>query len=103
MIYLEQIMEQVEGSQMQLSRQSEQERREYVQRQAVDEAVFMSSFLPRSLNQVADYDIQRLQDGDVEETYAHAVAALTGNSEVVEAYQSYNSQQEANNVHLPSH
>ena len=100
MIYLERIMEQVEGSQMQLSKQSEQERREYVQRQAVDEAVFMSSFLPRSLNQVADYDIQKLQDGDVEETYAHAVAALTGNSDVVEAYQSYNSQQKANNVQL---
>ena len=89
MRYLEQIMEQVEGSRLQLAQQSEQERREHIQQQEVDEAVFMSSFLPRSLNQVADYDIQKLENGEVEETYAHAVAALTGNHVVVEAYQNY--------------
>ena len=43
----------------------------------------MSQFLPRSLNQVADYEVSKIQEGDVEETYALAVAALTGNEDVV--------------------
>ena len=30
-------------------------------------------------------DIQKLEDGEVEETYAHAVASLTGNQDVVDA------------------
>ncbi|KAL3906276.1 MAG: hypothetical protein SGILL_009337 [Bacillariaceae sp.] len=30
-----------------------------------------------------------MEQGKVEETYAHAVAALTGNQEVVEAYKNY--------------
>jgi RIO kinase 1 len=34
---------------------------------------------------VADHEIKKLQDGEVEDTYAHAVAALTGNKDVVEA------------------
>ena len=34
----------------------------------------MSQFLPRSLNQLADYDVGKIEEGDVEETYAHAVA-----------------------------
>jgi len=89
MEHLERVMKEVEDGYKQLSAQSEQERRETDQRNAVDEAVFMSSFLPRSLNQVADYDIKQLENGEVEETYAHAVAALTGNQEVVEAYKSY--------------
>jgi RIO kinase 1 len=38
---------------------------------------------------VADYDIKQLQNGEVEETYAHAVAALTGNQDVVDAYKNY--------------
>ena len=46
----------------------------------------MSQFLPRSLNQVADHEIRKLAEGDVEDTYALAVAALTGNAEVVEAH-----------------
>ena len=54
------------------------QQREQEQKEAVDEAVFMSQFLPRSLNQLADYDIQQIQDGNVEDTYAHAVAELTG-------------------------
>ena len=45
---------------------------------AVDDAVFMSQFLPRSLNQVAEHEIAMIEDGDVEGSYAHAVAALTG-------------------------
>jgi RIO kinase 1 len=64
---------------------SEQERRQAQQQEQVDEAVFMSSFLPRSLNQVADYEIQQLQQGTVEDSYALAVASLTGNPAVVKA------------------
>eukprot|EP00984_Skeletonema_dohrnii_P030375 scaffold21775_cov82-Skeletonema_dohrnii-CCMP3373.AAC.1 len=61
------------------------ERRALNQQESVDEAVFMSQFLPRSLNQVADYEdeVSKIQEGDVEETYALAVAALTGNEDVV--------------------
>ena len=89
MEFLERIMMEVEESYKNRSKQSEQVRREQNQQEAVDEAVFMSSFLPRSLNQVADYDIRQLEKGKVEESYAHAVAALTGNQDVVEAYQNY--------------
>jgi len=89
MNYLEGVMKEVESSLKKLSTQSEKERRDHDQQNSVDEAVFMSSFLPRSLNQVADYDIKQLENGEVEETYAHAVAALTGNQEVVENYKNY--------------
>lgn len=89
MEFLEKIMVEVEESYKNRSKQSDQDRREQSQQEAVDEAVFMSSFLPRSLNQVADYDIRQLEKGKVEESYAHAVAALTGNQDVVDAYQSY--------------
>lgn len=82
---LDRIMEHVDETTDRLNLESEQSRREETQREAVDEAVFMSQFLPRSLNQVADHEIQKLQEGEVEDTYAHAVAALTGNSDVVEA------------------
>lgn len=82
---LDLIMKHVDETSSRLQNVNEQSRREEIQREAVDEAVFMSQFLPRSLNQVADYEIQQLQDGEVEETYAHAVAALTGNKDVVEA------------------
>ena len=64
---------------------TESDRREEKHREAVDEAVFMSQCLPRSLNQLAEHEIAQIEDGDVEETYAHAVAALTGNEEVVDA------------------
>ena len=86
MKYLEKLMDEVEQYHAKLSRSTDQERREFAQREASDEAVFMSSFLPRSLNQVADYDIKQLEKGNVEESYAHAVAALTGNPDVVEAF-----------------
>lgn len=89
MEHLDKVMKQVQDSQKHLADQSEQERRENQQRESVDEAVFMSSFLPRSLNQVADYDVRQIEKGEVEETYAHAVAALTGNQDVVEKYKSY--------------
>ena len=64
---------------------TEEERRTQTQHESVEEAVFMSQFLPRSLNQLADYDVSKIEEGDVEETYAHAVAALTGNEDVVVA------------------
>lgn len=89
MEHLEKIMKETGEFYNCLENQSDQERREQNQRDSVDEAVFMSSFLPRSLNQVADYDIQQLENGEVEETYAHAVAALTGNQDVVDAYKEY--------------
>lgn len=87
--YLDKAMEDVELSRKALSQQTVQERREHEQRDAVDEAVFMNSFLPRSLNQVADYDVRQIEKGEVEATYAHAVAALTGNQDVVDLYKTY--------------
>ena len=89
MNYLEDVMKEVESSFQKLSTKTEKERRENRQQNSVDEAVFMSSFLPRSLNQVADYDIRQIEKGEVEETYAHAVAALTGNHDVVEKHKNY--------------
>jgi RIO kinase 1 len=85
MAKLDEIMAQVVHNTTKLTQSSEQTRREHTQQEAVDEAVFMSSFLPRSLNQVAEYDIQKLEQGDVEETYALAVASLTGNQDAVDA------------------
>ncbi|KAL7473087.1 hypothetical protein ACHAXS_013490 [Conticribra weissflogii] len=82
---LDSIMEHVDSNAMLMEKASENERRALDQQESVDEAVFMSQFLPRSLNQVADYDVGKIEVGDVEETYAHAVAALTGNEDVVEA------------------
>ena len=64
---------------------TEHERRAQHQQESVDEAVFMSQFLPRSLNQVADYEVGKIEEGDVEETYAEAVALLTGNKDVIAA------------------
>lgn len=85
MARLDEIMAEVDQSAQQFSTSSQQERREHSQQESVNEAVFMSSFLPRSLNQVAEYDVQKLERGEVEETYANAVASLTGNQNVVEA------------------
>ena len=82
---LDGIMAAVEENTENLKMVSEQTRRERKQQEEVDDAVFMSQFLPRSLNQVADYDIAQIQRGKAEEGYAHAVAALTGNKEVINA------------------
>lgn len=68
--------------------ENEHIRREAKQKEAVDEAVFMSQFLPRSLNQVADYEISQIEKGQVEKEYAAAVAALTGNQEVIDSVSS---------------
>jgi len=53
-------------------------RQKEIHRLEVEDAVFMSQFLPRSLNQIKDYDVKKILDGDVEETYALAVSALIG-------------------------
>jgi RIO kinase 1 len=82
---LDAIMQHVDQTALQLAETSEQGQRKVEQQEAVDEAVFMSSFLPRSLNQVAEHEIQKLATGEVEDTYAQAVASLTGNRDVVEA------------------
>ena len=82
---LDKIMKLVESTSARLNSTSEDDRRKATQQEAVDEAVFMSQFLPRSLNQVAEHEIRKLAEGDVEDTYAHAVAALTGNVDVVKA------------------
>lgn len=79
---LDDLMERIEKINI---HESESKRREYKQQEAVDEAVFMSQFLPRSLNQLAEHEIAKIQEGDVEDTYALAVAALTGNQEVIDA------------------
>jgi RIO kinase 1 len=89
MEYVDKAIKDVHESQKILANRSEQERRKNEQQDAVDEAVFMSSFLPRSLNQVADYDVRQIEKGEVEAIYAHAVAALTGNQEAVEKYHAY--------------
>ena len=80
---LDSIMDHVGSSATLLETATIDERRALNQQESVDEAVFMSQFLPRSLNQVADYEVSKIQEGDVEETYALAVAALTGNEDVV--------------------
>ena len=80
---LDSIMKHADSNAVVMDKASENERRKQDQQESVDEAVFMSQFLPRSLNQVADYEVSKMEDGDVEETYAHAVAALTGNEDVV--------------------
>ena len=82
---MDSIMERVTENVTELETATEDERRTMSQQESVDEAVFMSQFLPRSLNQLADYDVGKIEEGDVEETYAHAVAALTGNDDVVNA------------------
>jgi RIO kinase 1 len=80
---LDEIMEHVERDADRLALETEEVRRAAEQQEAVDEAVFLSSFLPRSLNQVAEHEIHSLQRGQVEAAYAQAVAALTGVSQPI--------------------
>jgi RIO kinase 1 len=80
---LDAAMESADNNAIMLENATENERRAQHQQESVDEAVFMSQFLPRSLNQVADYEVGKIEEGDVEETYAEAVALLTGNKDVV--------------------
>jgi len=73
---LDRIMSQVEAKAQSLANASETAKRDQQHQEKVDEAVFMSQFLPRSLNQVAEQEIADIQRGNVEESYATAVAAL---------------------------
>lgn len=82
---MDEIIYKVDRQAEMLAKASLDEQKEWKQKVDVDEAVFMSQFLPRSLNQVAETDIKMMADGDVEETYAKAVASLTGNQDVVDA------------------
>ena len=82
---LDKLMKKIDKQTTKLAKVTKSEQKEWKTKVEVDEAVFMSQFLPRSLNQVAEIDIQMMEDGEVEETYAHAVAALTGNKDVIES------------------
>lgn len=73
---LDDIMLVVEKGVDRLSKLNAQDRKRCLQKEKVYEAVFMSQFLPQSLNQIAEVDIQTMETGEVEETYAEAVAAL---------------------------
>jgi RIO kinase 1 len=73
---LERIMNEVDKQADAVSSMSDKERKDSEQRILVDEAVFMNSFLPRSLNQIQESDVKKLQLGDVENVYAAAVASM---------------------------
>ena len=79
------LIEKVDAQAAKLAMVSKSEQKEWKQKVEVDEAVFMSQFLPRSLNQVAEVDVKMLKKGEVEQTYAEAVAELTGNNHEVKA------------------
>lgn len=74
---LDSIMEYVDQQAlMKDSTMTEEERKEYEQQEGIDDAVFICSFLPRSLNQVQERDVEKLAKGDVEDSYAQAIASL---------------------------
>lgn len=79
------LIEKVDAQATRLSMVSKSEQKEWKHKVEVDEAVFMSQFLPRSLNQIAEVDVKMLEEGEVEQIYADAVAEMTGNSQVVDA------------------
>ena len=84
MVALDRYMAQCDSSTDDMSQLPETSRRALQQQEDVDEAVFMSSFLPRSLNQMAEHEIANFEAGDVEESYANAVATLIGRQAVDE-------------------
>ena len=61
-----------------------EERLKLKQEKESAEVVFMSQFLPRSLSQVNEAELQRMADGEREDDYIKAVAMLTGNKDVVD-------------------
>jgi RIO kinase 1 len=75
---LDEIMALVQADADGLALETEEARRDARHREEVDEAVFLSSFLPRSLSQVAEHEVRRIERGEAEPSYAKAVAALTG-------------------------
>jgi len=72
---LDQLLTEVEIQAQRSELQTDEIRRAEKQKEDVDEAVFMSQFLPRSLNQMAEYDICNFENGQVEESYASAIAS----------------------------
>ncbi len=82
-VAMDAIMNRIDVNVMLMENSMEDEQRVRAQHKSMEEAVFMSQFLPRSLNQVADYNMDKIEEGDVEVTYAIAVAALTGNVDMV--------------------
>jgi RIO kinase 1 len=80
MAFLNQLFQQVAEEQTRLAQESEQVRREHVHKEQVEEAVFMSQYLPRSLKQVGEYEMAQMEEGQAEESYAKAVTALTSNA-----------------------
>jgi len=75
---LDKIMEVVERKTALLAACGQEERWQLQHKEQVEEAVFMSRFLPKSLNQVADYTLDKLQQnlaqGSVEESLARDIA-----------------------------
>lgn len=57
---------------------TDEQLKRHADEQRVEEAVFMSQFLPRSLSQVAERDAGRIAGGGAEGAYTEAVSALTG-------------------------
>lgn len=97
---MDEIMNSVDIDVTAMENSTDDERRTRSQFESTEEAVFMSQFLPRSLNQVADYDVSKIEEGDVEETYAVAVAALTGNVNVVAAAVAASKRNNSNTPHV---
>jgi len=81
---LDRLMEEVEDEREKLEGKSDQDRLKATHEADVAEAVFMSQFIPRSLSQVNEVELQRMEKGEREEDYVRAVAMLTGNQEVVD-------------------
>jgi len=94
---LDQLLTEVEIQAQRSELQTDEIRRAEKQKEDVDEAVFMSQFLPRSLNQMAEYDICNFENGQVEESYASAIASrLVAGSRTDDA----NTSKEENNYNI---
>ena len=77
--FMDKIMDTVEGRADAMMLDTEDERRAKLQKASTEEAVFMSQFIPRSLNQIAEREQKNMLKGDREEDFVKAVALLTGN------------------------
>ncbi len=84
MAALDRFMGEVEEARREMDAATDAERRDMAHKEQVSEAVFMSQFLPRSLTQVNEAEIKKMERGEREEDYVRAVAMLTGNQEVVD-------------------
>ncbi|KAL3811467.1 LOW QUALITY PROTEIN: hypothetical protein ACHAXA_004764, partial [Cyclostephanos tholiformis] len=64
-VAMDAIMNRIDVNMMLMENSMEDERRVRAQHKSMEEAVFMSQFLPRSLNQVTDYNMDKIEEGDV--------------------------------------